>query len=78
MICRRVCKCEPLLRFNPLNLAKIVCFAKWIKGAKCFVRFSKRKGVDDSDLYYFKDKGSIKLTRKLEALGRTLLSGAIG
>ncbi|CAH3196925.1 unnamed protein product, partial [Porites evermanni] len=23
MICRRVCKCEPLLRFNPLNLAKI-------------------------------------------------------
>ena len=35
MICRRVCKCEPLLRFNPLNLAKIVCFAKWVKGAKC-------------------------------------------
>ena len=32
---RRVCKCEPLLRFNPLNLAKIVCFAKWVKGAKC-------------------------------------------
>ena len=35
MICRRVCKCEPLLRFNPLNLAKIACFAKWINGAKC-------------------------------------------
>ena len=35
MICRRVCKCEPLLRFNPLNLAKIVCFAEWVKGAKC-------------------------------------------
>ena len=35
MICRRVCKCEPLFRFNPLNLAKIVCFAKWVKGAKC-------------------------------------------
>ena len=35
MTCRRVCKCEPLLRFNPLNLAKIVCFAKWVKGAKC-------------------------------------------
>ena len=35
MICRRVCKCQPLLRFNPLNLAKIVCFAKWVKGAKC-------------------------------------------
>ena len=35
MICRRVCKCKPLLRFNPLNLAKIVCFAKWVKGAKC-------------------------------------------
>ena len=38
----------------------------------CFLRFSKRKGVDDSDLYYFKDKGSIKSTSKLEALGRTL------
>ena len=35
MICKRVCKCEPLLRFNPLNLAKIVCFARWVKGAKC-------------------------------------------
>ena len=44
----------------------------------CFLRFSERKGVDDSDLYYFKDKGSIKITSKLEALGRTLLSGAIG
>ena len=78
MICWRVCKCEPLLRFNPLNLAKIVCFAKWLKGTKCFLRVSKRKGVDDSDLYYFKDKGSIKSTSKLEALGRTLLSGTIG
>ena len=27
----------------------------------CFLRFSKRKGVADSDLYYFKDKGSIIL-----------------
>ena len=44
----------------------------------CFLRVSKRKGVDDSDLYYFKDKGSIKLTSKLEVLRRTLLSGAIG
>ena len=44
----------------------------------CFLSFSKRKGVDDSDLYYFKDKGPIKSTSKLEALGRTLLSGAIG
>ena len=35
MICRRVRKFEPLLRLNPLNLAKIVCFAKWVKGAKC-------------------------------------------
>ena len=34
MICRRASKCEPLLRFNPLNLAKIACFAKWVKGAK--------------------------------------------
>ena len=44
----------------------------------CFLRFSKRKGVDDSDPYYFKDKGSIKSTSKLEALGRTLLSEASG
>ena len=44
----------------------------------CFHRFSKPKGVDDSDLPYFEDKGSIKLTSKLEALGRTLLSEAIG
>ena len=35
VICRRVCKCEPLFRFYPLNLAKIVCFAKWVKQAKC-------------------------------------------
>ena len=34
--------------------------------------------VDDSDLYYFKDKYSNKITSKLEALGRTLLSGAMG
>ena len=44
----------------------------------CFLRFSKRIGVDYSDLYYFKDKGSIEITGKLEALGRTLLSGTIG
>ena len=44
----------------------------------CFLRFSKRKGVDDSDLYNFKDKGSIEITSKLEALDLTLLSGAIG
>ena len=42
------------------------------RGLVCFLRFSKRKGVGDSDLYYFKDKGSIKITSKLEALGRTL------
>ena len=41
----------------------------------CFLRFSKRKGVGDSELYYFKDKGSIKITGKFEALARTLLSG---
>ena len=44
----------------------------------CFLRFSKRKDVDDSDLYYFKDEGSVKITSKLEALGRTLLFGTIG
>ena len=35
VICRRVCKCEPLFRINPLNLAKIVCFGEWVKGANC-------------------------------------------
>ena len=44
----------------------------------CFLRFSKRKGVADSELYYFKDKGSIKIPSKLEALGRAHLSGEIG
>ena len=44
----------------------------------CFLRFSKRKGVGGSELYYFKDKGSIKIPSKFEALVRTLLSGAIG
>ena len=44
----------------------------------CFLGFSKRKGVADSDLYYFKDKASVKITSKMEALGRSLLSGAIG
>ena len=35
VIFRRVCKCEPLFRFNSMNLAKIVCFARWVKRAKC-------------------------------------------
>ena len=43
----------------------------------CFLRFSKRKGVSGFELYYFKDKGSIKITSKFEALLRTLLAGAI-
>ena len=48
------------------------------RGQVCLLRYPKRKDVGDSDLYYFKDKGSIKTTNKLEALVRTLLSGAIG
>ena len=71
MICRRASKCEPLLRFNPLNLVDQ-------RGLVCFLGFSIEKSVDDSNLYYFKDKGSIEITSKLEALGRALLSGAIG
>ena len=66
------------MRFNPLNFAKIACFAKGVKGAKCVSSDFLNEKVDDSDLYYFKDKGSIKVTSKLEALGRTLLSGTIG
>ena len=23
------------MRFNPQNLAKVVCFAEWVKGVKC-------------------------------------------
>ena len=78
MICRGASKCEPLLRFNPLNLAKLVCFANGSKGLSVFPQINKRKGINDSDLYYFKDKASIKITSKLEALGGTLLSGAMG
>ena len=60
MICRRASKCEPLLRFNPQNLAKIVCFAEWVKGAKCVSSdFLNEKVL--VILNYFKDKGSIKL-----------------
>ena len=44
----------------------------------CSLGFSIQKSVDDSNLYYFKDKGSIEITSKLEASGRALLSGAIG
>ena len=44
----------------------------------CSLGFSIQTSVDDSNLYYFKDKGSIKITSKLEALGRALLSGAVG
>ena len=79
MICRRVCKCEPLLRFNPLNLAKIVCFAKWVKGAKCVSSdFLNEKVLLILTSIILKIKASIRITSKLEALGRTLLSGAIG
>ena len=67
------------LRFNPLNLAKIVCFAKWVKGAKCVSSdFLNEKVLLILTCIFFKDKGSIKITSKLVALGRTLLSGAIG
>ena len=31
--------------------------------------FLYKKSVDDSNLYYCKDKGSINITSKLEALG---------
>ena len=38
MICRRVCKCEPLLRFNPLNLKKKKSYVSLIgsKGLSVF------------------------------------------
>ena len=78
MICMRANKCEPLLRFNPLNLAKLACFAKWVYGAKSVPSdFLHKKSVDESNLSYFKYKGSSKITSKLEALGCALLSGAI-
>ena len=77
MICRRASKCEPLLRFNPLNLAKIVCFAKWVKGANCVSSdFLNEKVSMILTCIILKIKA--QLTSKLEALGRTLLSGATG
>ena len=67
------------MRFNPQNLAKIVCFAGWVKGAKCVSSdFLNEKVLVILNVYYFKDKGSIKISSKFEALVRTLLSGAIG
>ena len=79
VICRRVFKCEPLFRFNPLNLAKIVCFAKWVKRAKCVSSdFLNEKVLMILTYIILKIiKGSIKISSKFEALGRTLLSGAI-
>ena len=65
------------MRFNPLNLAKIVCFAKWVKGAKCVSPdFLNEKVLMILTCIILKIK--VQLTSKLEALGRTLLSGAIG
>ena len=32
-----------------------------------------QKSVNNSNLYYFKDKGSVKITSRLEALGGTLI-----
>ena len=79
MICRRASKCKPLLRFNPLNLAKIACFAKWVKGAECVPSdFLYKKRSMILTCIKLKDKGSIKITSKLEGLGRALLCGAIG
>ena len=65
---------------NPLNLAKIVCFAKWVKGAKCISSDFLNEKVLMILTYIIldKDKGSVKITSKLQALVRTLLSGAIG
>ena len=34
MKCKRASKSDPLLKFNPVNLAKIACFGKWVYGAK--------------------------------------------
>ena len=42
------------------------------------IGFSIQKSIDDSDLYYFNDKGSIELTSKSEAVGRPFLSRVIG
>ena len=72
VICRRANKCEPLLRFSPLNLAKIACFAKWVYEAKSVPSPSIEKSVDDSNLQYFECKSSNKMTNILEALGCAL------
>ena len=68
------------MRFNPLNLAKMVCFAKWVKGAKCVSSdFLNEKVLMILTCIILKIKAQLnQLASKLEALGRTLLSGAIG
>ena len=42
------------------------------------IGFSIQKSIYDYDLYYFNDKGSIKLTSESEAVGRPFLSRVIG
>ena len=64
---------------NPLNLVKIVCIAKWVKEAKCVSSdFLNEKVLMILTCIILKIKGSIKINSKLEALGGTLLSAAIG
>ena len=75
---RRANKCEPRLKFNPLNMAKIAGFARWVYRAKSVPSDFLFKSVDDSNPSYFKHEGSNKIASKLEALGCALLSGAIG
>ena len=68
------------MRFNLLNLAKFACFTKWVKGAKCVSSdFLNEKLLMTLTCIILKIKAQLKKkTSKLEALGRTLLSGAIG
>ena len=67
------------MRFKPLNLAKIACFAKRVKGAKCVSSdFLNEKVSMILTCIILKIKAQLIGTSKLEALGRTLLSGTIG
>ena len=64
------------MRLNPLNLPKVVYFDKGSKGSSLFPHFIILQSVDDPNPYNFKDKGSLYITRGLQALRRTLPSGA--
>ena len=71
MICRTANKYDSLLRFNPLNLAKIACFAKWLYGAKSVPSdfLHNKVSMILTRHILIKHESSNKITSKMDALG---------